>query len=565
MKRIKTHKTLRKRDLQSQTQQRLGADESSQIVLAIRRGKVDALMMEGPIGDQVVTLQSAEHPYRVLVETISDGVATLDAAGVILFGNGRFASILRLPTDNFIGTSMYDYVSPSNREMLHNLITAGLCNSAQGEIMLDAAAGRPRLVRIAINPIDSSSPPSVCLVATELTELVEANNALRSNEESLRQLSGRLLTLQDEERRHIARDLHDITGQKLAVQSMAIAQVLTRNATSLDEESRRILKECANLNKLVGEEIRTLSYLLHPPLLDELGLSSAVKWYVEGFARRTGIEVSVDLADFVRLPPDVEVTLFRVIQESLTNIHRYSGSATATVQMKKKKTGELEVQIRDFGKGIHADILNSNSAKIVPLGVGIQGMKERMRQLAGTLVITSKPNHGTLITATIPVSQQYAPGSLEPAPRVALPARNEPKRNPSRKQILIADDHEMLRRGLRAMLEAEVDWEICGEAASGQDAIDKTIALSPDLVILDINMPVLNGLAAVRQILRNRPQTKVLMFTVHDSDQTIKEIQAVGAHGYLSKSNASGDLMRVVRELLENTTAKAANASSSPN
>jgi DNA-binding NarL/FixJ family response regulator len=119
------------------------------------------------------------------------------------------------------------------------------------------------------------------------------------------------------------------------------------------------------------------------------------------------------------------------------------------------------------------------------------------------------------------------------------------------KRILIADDHEMLRRGVRFMLEKETAWEVCGEAVNGQDAVDKATALSPDLVILDINMPVLNGLVAVRQILRNRPQTKILIFTVHDSDQTLKEIHAAGAHGYLSKNNASEDLLRVVKELLE--------------
>lgn len=108
------------------------------------------------------------------------------------------------------------------------------------------------------------------------------------------------------------------------------------------------------------------------------------------------------------------------------------------------------------------------------------------------------------------------------------------------------------------MLEKQMDWDICGEAVDGQDAVDKATALGPDLVILDINMPVLNGLAAVRQILRNRPQTKILIFTVHDSDQTVKENQAAGAHGYLSKSNASDDLLRVVKDLLESKKSSSA-------
>jgi DNA-binding NarL/FixJ family response regulator len=132
-------------------------------------------------------------------------------------------------------------------------------------------------------------------------------------------------------------------------------------------------------------------------------------------------------------------------------------------------------------------------------------------------------------------------------------------------RVLIADDHEMLRRGVRTLLEDEPDWEICGEAVDGQDAVAKANSLRPDLVILDINMPVLNGLAAVRLILRNRPQTKILVFTVHDSDQTVKEIHAAGAHRFLSKSNVSDDLLRVVRELLGTKGSAATAASTAKN
>jgi PAS domain S-box-containing protein len=542
-------------------QRRTAPKESEEIVLAIRRGKIDALVMSGAEGDQVLVLQDAEHPYRVLVETINDGVATLDTSGVILYANSRFGAILRIPAESCVGTSLQSHISPSEWTVLQNLIAGGLSNSTQGEISLDAAEGRPRLVRLALNPVKNSNPRTICMVATELTELAEANEALRSNEESLRLLSNQLLKVQDEERRHIARDLHDITGQKLAFQSMALSQVLNRESSGLDPESRRALLECSALSKQVGEEIRTLSYLLHPPLLDELGLSSAVKWYIEGFERRSGIMVKVEIAsDFMRLSPDVEVTLFRVIQESLTNIHRYSGTSKAFVRL-KVTSNKIELQVGDSGKGMSPDTLNARTGRVVPLGVGIQGMRERIRQLAGKLEITSQPNQGTLVKATLPLSIAQASASPQSAASSALMsptggiAPSSAHRTLSRKQILIADDHEMLRRGLRSMLEKEPDWEICGEAVDGQDAVDKATAFRPDLVILDINMPVLNGLVAVRQILRNSPETRILIFTVHDSDQTLKEIQAAGAHGILSKSNASQDLLRVVKELLANKQA----------
>jgi PAS domain S-box-containing protein len=525
--------------------------ESQEIVLAIRRGKIDALVIEGAEGEQVLTLQDSDHAYRVLVETINDGVATLDPAGTILYANSRFAAILRSPAANFIGTPLYAHISPADREPLETLISQAGSGSTQGEVTLNVADGRTRIVRLALAPINDSGQGHLCVVATELTELVEANEALRSNEESLQLLSARLLKLQDEERRHIARDLHDITGQKLALQSLTLSQLLARQQMSAD--SQKLVSECVTLNRQISEDVRTLSYLLHPPLLDELGLSSAVKWYAEGFEKRTGIRVDVDIAaNFVRLPPDVEVALFRIIQESLNNVHRYSGSRTAGVQVRATPEKKIEVKVKDFGKGISPGMLNASTGAVAPIGVGIQGMKERIRQLAGKLEITSRVNRGTVVTATIPVPANNAPAASEPAAPQADHAAETGarKQRGSRNKILIADDHELLRRGIRAMFETETEWEICGEAINGQDAVDKARGLRPDLVILDINMPVLNGLAAVRQILRGSPESKILVFTIHDSDQTAAEVKEAGAHGYVSKKNAGADLLRVARDLL---------------
>ena len=527
--------------------------------MAIRQGKIDALVMTGGDGEQVVTLQGSDQPYRVVLEAINDGAATLDHTGTVLYANSRFAEILRVSEGNLIGTTLQSYVSPSTFEKLQGLIAQGLTSNAQGEITLESPEGRPRLVRLALKPMRNAEQENVCLVATELTELVEANEALRSNEESLRQLSARLLKLQDEERRHIARDLHDITGQKLAAQSMALAKVLNRKAAGLDQESQRLLVECVTLSNQVSDEIRTLSYLLHPPLLDELGLSSAVRWYAEGYERRTGIKVEVKMPlDFGRLSPDVEVAVFRVIQESLSNVQRYSESPRAYVRLKISSSDEIQVQIGDFGKGMHPATLNTSTHTAAPLGVGIQGMRERMRQLGGKLDITSRLTHGTLVTATVPMVHPQANPSAESITNTTVETGTNrgtdtpgPGRDTPRKQILIADDHEMLRRGIRNALEDRQDWQICGEAVDGQEAVNKVNTLRPDLVILDINMPVLNGLAAVRQILRNRPQTKIVIFTVHDSEQTLKEIQAAGAHAYVSKNDASDALLRVVEDLLE--------------
>jgi two-component system NarL family sensor kinase len=519
--------------------------ESQEIVHAIRNGRIDALVVSGQQGEQVVVLQGAEHPYRVLVETINDGAATLDSDGTVLYANRRFAEILNVSPETFIGTFLQSHFPTAGREKLEQLIRKALNDSSDGEITLDVPGGRQRLIRFSLNPVKNSQHQNICVVATELTELMEASEALRSNEESLRQLSARLLQLQDEERRRIARDLHDTSGQKLAIQSILLDR-LDRTATGLDAASRKLLGECKALTEQLVEEVRTVSYLLHPPLLDELGLASAVEWYAEGFSRRTGISTRVDISPkFPRLPPDIEVTFFRIVQESLTNVHRYSGSPKAYVRL-RTTDDQVTVVVGDYGKGIKPETLNARMGTVAPLGVGIQGMTERMRQLSGKLEIKSRPNDGTRVIATLPIARL---GSATDTAETS-----EPQQGIARKRILVADDHEMLRRGVCTALQKEKDWEVCGEAANGQEAVEMATALRPDLAIIDIEMPVLNGLAAAREILRNLPQTKILIFTVHESEQILRDIYAAGVHAVLSKDKCGQDLLRVVKELLENSS-----------
>ena len=541
----------------AQTIKRLRARicELEETFLAIQGGRVDAVVVNGAEGDQVFTLQGAEHPYRVLVETMNEGAATLDKDGTVLYGNASFAGILGVPVADIVGTPLQLHFSLQEREKLKTLIDNGLRSESRGEISLVSSGGQLKLVRLSLSPVHQFGIRTICVIATDLTEISGANEALKASEDTLRNLSGRLLWLQDEERRRISRDLHDVTGQKLALLSMDLSGILKNKDISKDKEINRLLLESINLSNDVNKEIRTLSYLLHPPLLDELGLPSAVEWFTQGFESRTGIHVKVDIpSSFVRLTPDAEVALFRIVQESLANVHRYSGSATAFVRARSNHANVC-LEIGDFGKGIGKESKTPDRTPVAPLGVGIQGMRERVRQLSGTLEITSRPGKGTLVTAVLPVStrrteifESYEDPKIQEVSFV--PMEGASASNGWRKRILIADDHDVLRRGIRTMLESDPDLEVCGEAVDGQDALEKTLAQAPDLVILDINMPIMNGLDVLRQIVRHRPQTKVLAFSVHDSKQIVEEILAAGAHSYLSKATAGQHLVHEVRSLL---------------
>jgi PAS domain S-box-containing protein len=527
--------------------------ELEQILSAIRHGEVDALVVQVPGGERVFVLQGAEHPYRVLVETINEGAAALDADGTVLFANSRFAEFLGVPLEKFIATKLQTHVSVSELAKLERLIENGRRGSSKGEIELTNDSNQKRLVRLSLSPVKDaeSQVPTICAVATDLSEVVDANEALKINEEALRQLSSRLLELQDEERRRIARDLHDVTGQKLALQCIALSRMTRLLSPSANEETKESITQCLDLTNQISEEIRTLSYLLHPPLLDELGLPSAVKWYTQGFQKRTGIRTDVDIArNLPRLRPDAEVALFRVVQESLTNVHRYSGSPTAYVRI-GQRDGDLKMEVGDRGKGMPPEKSKASAGEIAPLGVGIQGMRQRIRQLSGRLEIFSEPGKGTVVTAFLPILELSLPVEREASAEDANEMANGDRaKSAASSRILIADDHEMLRRGVRSMLENETGLRVCGEAVDGSDAIEKTLNLKPDLVILDVNMPALNGLAVVRQILRSCPETRILVFTVHDSEQTVQESRHAGAHGFLSKGKAGRDLIAAVRTVL---------------
>jgi len=216
----------------------------------------------------------------------------------------------------------------------------------------------------------------------------------------LRRLSGQLLHLQDEERRRTARLLHETIAQDLAALKMDLS-VLKRFGKLERVEVREAVEEALALTDECIREARTVSYLLHPPLLDEAGLASALQWYSAGFEQRSGIRTELDLPPTLgRLPRDTETTVFRLVQECLTNVHRHSGSPSARIRIQETST-ELIVEITDRGHGMPQAALETMNGSGAPFGVGIMGMYERVRQAGGSMKIQSG-NRGTTVTATLP-------------------------------------------------------------------------------------------------------------------------------------------------------------------
>ena len=239
---------------------------------------------------------------------------------------------------------------------------------------------------------------SMAQLQEEIKYRIEAEQSARQAETSVRSLSARLLRLQEEERRRLGRELHDSVGQLLVGAKMALEMLTTEEGRQNWEEN---VRECAQILEHATREVRTMSYLFYPPMLEEMGLRTAVESYLEGFRQRSGIQVDFQVAaDFGRLPLEKELALFRILQESLTNVHRHSRSPTVYIRL-RREDGKAVLEVQDEGKGVPAELLQFNDS-IEGLGVGLRGMNERVRQLGGKLEVVSSEK-GTTVRATVPL------------------------------------------------------------------------------------------------------------------------------------------------------------------
>jgi signal transduction histidine kinase len=270
------------------------------------------------------------------------------------------------------------------------------------EVRLRASDGAYRwfLIRARIVSDADGRPAKRFGTATDIDDLKQTERALRQSEQEVRRASAQLIKTQDEERRRIAREIHDTTLQDLVAATLQIDQV--RNGTIAAGDADRTLEEVRGLITRSQKDLRTLSYLMHPPMLDAVGLAAAVQWYARGFAQRSGIRVTVEAPeDLPRLFDDVEMALFRVVQEGLANVYRHSGSEDAEIVI-DRHAQTVTLQITDHGKGLDSRPRARNLPGEVAMGVGIPGMRLRLQQIGGTLELRSG-GHGTTLIATVPL------------------------------------------------------------------------------------------------------------------------------------------------------------------
>ncbi len=363
------------------------------------------LAMTALLNHYILTLRRREHHYRTLFNNAQFSVFVLEGAR---FVEANRTAVRMFGLDNersAAGMAPWD-LSPEHQpdgrrsdDLARERIATALREGATTFEWLHKRAdtGESFPAEVDLSSLSAGSTVLALAVVHDVTLRKRA-------EQELRLLSAELMRLQDEERRRIGRDLHDSTGQTLAALELGLARLL-HDTASITGAVRERLEQCARLATQCSAEIRTASYLLHPPLLDELGLLSALRWLADGFRDRSAIEVRLDLPEAMeRLAPDRELCLFRIAQEALTNVHRHAASPWVAIRL-RVQSDTVMLEIEDAGRGMPRGTGTENAVAARPVGVGLAGMRERIRQIGGTLSVEST-HTGTRVRTTISILPQ---------------------------------------------------------------------------------------------------------------------------------------------------------------
>jgi PAS domain S-box-containing protein len=557
-------------------------EEITEVLAAIRTGAVDALVVEGQDGvEQVFTLDGAYRPYRTFVESMNDGAVTLSKDGTIAYCNRQFVDFLGTPLEQTIGLTFLSFVAAEDRLQIEMLLRQELENSFRAELLLQCAYGSAIPVRLSARRLSDKSAVYWCGIVTDLRgeklqhTLRESEGRLRvfastleqrvqertreliASRERLRALANELNMTEQRERKRMARELHDYPAQLLALSIMKLAQIKQQQGmppviADLIYKVQDLIVEALNYT-------RTLVSDLCPPMLDDLGFQSALRWLAEQMKRHQ-LSVTIDMRqEDIKLPGEHALLLFQSVRELLINVSKHSGAEEATVSL-CQHGDELRIEVQDSGVGFDT---YTKSGGVNGANFGLFSIRERMQALGGSLELESAAEKGTKATLVLPLvevsgkglgvrgEEAKKPEISHKAPRMsegrseyASPLTPHASR---RVRVMLVDDHAMVRQGLRSLLDSYTDIEVVGEASNGEEALVDMATQQPEIVVMDINMPKMNGIEATSAIRNRYPDVNVIGLSVQNGGEMQQAMLKAGAAVLLSKEAAVDQLYQTIQ------------------
>jgi PAS domain S-box-containing protein len=381
---------------------RLRLTEAEETLHAIRNGEVDAVVVPGKQGDQVFTLQGAEHAYRVLIESMNEGALTLTTEKMILYANQCFARMVKCPLEQVMGSSFRRFLSAEDRATLRPLLKRADKIGTKIQALLIAADGSRIPAQISIRSQDRNgyNRATIAVVVTDMTES-------RRTEELLRALTHRVVQVQEAERERVAFELHDNITQLLCAVVFR-SQTLVDALPARDGPSRKKAQKLRDMLGQIADEVVRISHNLGPGLLDDLGLVAVLREAKTEFADRTGVSVKLACMQLTaRLPADTELAIYRILQEALRNVEKHANARHVTVRL-RQQGAFIQLVINDDGVGFDAD--HPSARRKETGGLGLLSMRERANYVGGTLKIKSVCKAGTEIEALIPMKVRHRRG-----------------------------------------------------------------------------------------------------------------------------------------------------------
>jgi PAS domain S-box-containing protein len=506
-------------------------------------------------------LRMSEERYRRLVETANEGIWVIDHDGRTVFVNSKMAEMLGCTVNEMVNTSLHDFVDPEEKPLAHEYMERRQQGTTeQHDIRFRRKDGNIFWASVSTNPIvdDRGVYLGALGMVTDITARKQSEEALlqlnrtldqrvaertalaESRAKQLQALAVELIEAEERERQRVADLLHDDLQQMLAAAKYTLG-------TDLEQSPQ--LSEVQHLLEKTILKTRHLSHQLSPAVLHQSGLTAAIDWLCRNLQDQFGIEIRCDMPGSMKIESEpLKFFLFRASQELLFNIAKHAGVKTGKLVL-SSSDDHIDLVIADSGKGFDTSILESHTSRE---GLGLRMLKERASYVGGRLTVESGVGQGTRVCLKVPAIKSVKTPQLVTAftdeEKIQLPPEPD-KLSVGVIRVLFADDHKVLRQGLIRLVSGKPNIAVVGEAANGREALTLARQLAPDVIVMDVSMPGMDGIEATRRIKSELPEIRIIGLSMHEDKHVSRTMREAGAESFISKAASSEELLHAIYEI----------------